>query len=182
MPVTEDELIHHLDASAVEKGKVIETAELKAIRENILQVRMTTWLQLPKEEPWLTGFLQTCRRELARLWSADGDLEKARAPLGMDTKADGRAWLGAHRGNRRRKTYIPDQICRKYPRNVLTCDRTAPKVRDNYRSWTEERISGSASGNRIPEVYRDLLESYKSYISHVVDKYMTEIKNDDDRS
>ena len=70
VPVTEDELIHHLDASAVEKGKVIETAELKAIRENILQVRMTTWLQLPKEEPWLTGFLQTCRRELARLWSA----------------------------------------------------------------------------------------------------------------
>ena len=181
VPVTEDELIHHLDASAVEKGKVIETAELKAIRENILQVRMTTWLQLPKEEPWLTGFLQTCRRELARLWSADGDLEKARARSEWILKLmDVRGWahtVGIDGGKHIFQT--------KYAESILAMFSLAielpPKVRDNYRSWAEERILAPLR-EQNPEVYRDLLESYKSYISHVVDKYMTEIKNDDDRS
>ena len=178
VPVTEDELIHHLDASAVEKGKVIETAELKAIRENILQVRMTTWLQLPKEEPWLTGFLQTCRRELARLWSADGDLEKARARSEWILKLmDVRGWahtVGIDGGKHIFQT--------KYAESILAMFSLAielpPKVRDNYRSWTEERVLAPLKENN-PDVFRYLLESYKGHISHVVEKCMKEMKNDD---
>ena len=39
IPVYDDELSYHLNASAVKNNKVIETAEL-AIRENILHARM----------------------------------------------------------------------------------------------------------------------------------------------
>ena len=35
VPVSEEELAHHLDASSVTDDKLYETAELKAIRENI---------------------------------------------------------------------------------------------------------------------------------------------------
>ena len=42
VPVSDEELAHLLDASTVKDNKVIETAELKAIRENILRVRMST--------------------------------------------------------------------------------------------------------------------------------------------
>ena len=54
IPVGENELTAHLSASRIRDGKVIETAELKAIRENILRVRMSDWLQVPKEAPWLS--------------------------------------------------------------------------------------------------------------------------------
>ena len=68
IPVSDDELARHLDASTVKDDKVIETAELKAIRENILRVRMSTWLQLPKEAPWLDTLLKVFIRVLKSLW------------------------------------------------------------------------------------------------------------------
>ena len=67
IPVSEDELAHHLDASMVEDGKFVETAELKAIRENILQVRMSTWLQLPEERLLVRGIATSVQPSAGRL-------------------------------------------------------------------------------------------------------------------
>ena len=59
VPVSEDELTHHLKASTVVDDEVVETVGLKAIRENVLQVRMSTWLQIPEEEYWLVELQKT---------------------------------------------------------------------------------------------------------------------------
>lgn len=179
VPIAEDELVHHLNASFVEKGRIVESAELKAIRENILQIRMGTWLQLPKEETWLTGLLQTCRLSLARLWRADVELEKARARSEWILRLiDVRGWahtVGIDRGEHIVKT--------KYVESILTILSLAielpPEVSDDYRRWVEERVLAPLK-EQNPEAYRHLLESYKSHISHVVDKCMTEMKKNDD--
>ena len=79
VPISEGELVAHLENSTVEDGKVVVTAELKAIRENILRVRMSDWLQLPKEAPWLTTVLTVFIRVLKSLWRTGADLSSATA-------------------------------------------------------------------------------------------------------
>ena len=127
VPVSEDELAHHLAVSAIENGKVVETAELKAIRENILQVRMSTWLQLPKESPWLETLLQVFSRVLTGLWRADVDVASARARSDwILNQMDVRGWahsLGKEDGENMVKT----RRGTKYPLNARTPDQRAPR-------------------------------------------------------
>ena len=96
VPVEDAELAHHLNASPVQDDKVIETAELKAIRENILCVRMSGWLQLPPEIAWLDTTLHVLIRALKGLWRAGSDLAavKARSDWIME-QINVRGW--AHR-------------------------------------------------------------------------------------
>ena len=181
IPLTEDELTHHLTASAVENGEVVETAELKAIRENILQVRMSTWLQLPKEEYWLTTVLGVFHRVLAGLWRADADLEKARARSEWIFRLmDVRGWahtVGIDGGEHIIKT--------KYTESILAMlslvIELPPEVSNNYRRWVEERVLAPLK-EQNPEAFRNLVDSYKGHISSVVDKCMREMNTDDDRS
>ena len=94
VPVSDEELAHHLNVSTVENDKVIETAELRAIRENILRVRMSNWLQIPKEGPWLDTIQEAFMRVLKGLWRADTDFSKARARSDWITaQVDIRGWV-----------------------------------------------------------------------------------------
>ena len=81
VPVSEDELAHHLDASTVVDGEVVETVGLKAVRENILQVRMSTWLQIPEEEYWLVELQRTFVQVLKNQWKAEADFSDCSGTL-----------------------------------------------------------------------------------------------------
>lgn len=181
VPVTEDEMAHHLDASPVENGEVIDTAELKAIRENILQVRMSTWLQLPKEEFWLKTLLGVCHRVLVGLWSADADLEKARARSEWILRLmDVRGW--AHiAGFEDGVDIVKSNFCESILSLISHEIELPPDVRGEFQRWVEESVLAPLK-EQNPEVFRYLVDSYKGHISSVVDKCMTEINTDDDRS
>ncbi|MES0039005.1 hypothetical protein NKJ74_27715 [Mesorhizobium sp. M0046] len=71
MAVKSDELKEHLLAADVVEGELRETADLKAIREIILQNRMSAALVLPKETAWLAE-LQKCIAETLRVQWTDG--------------------------------------------------------------------------------------------------------------
>ncbi|MEJ1418924.1 MAG: HNH endonuclease [Candidatus Sedimenticola sp. (ex Thyasira tokunagai)] len=73
VPVTSGELEHHLSAAPVVNGRLVETAELKIIRENIQRIRMSRFLQLPREAPWLDGLMQTFSHELKSQWCPEVD-------------------------------------------------------------------------------------------------------------
>ncbi len=173
VPVTEDELIHHLDASAVEKGKVIETAELKAIRENILQVRMSTWLQLPKENHWLETLQNACHRALTGLWRAGTDFAKARARSDwILSLIDLHGWAHAF------SKEVGDNIVRTGSKatilSILAPPNAQPQeVKDEYRRWVEERILARIK-EQNPELYIDLVEWYRSGIEELVSMHTKE--------
>ena len=148
VPVSEDELAHHLAVSAIENGKVVETAELKAIRENILQVRMSTWLQLPKESPWLGTLLQVFSRVLTGLWRADVDVTSARARSDwILNQMDVRGWahsLGKEDGDNMVKT----RTWYKYPINARTSDQRAPRSQGRILEVGRREGFGSAQGTK----------------------------------
>ncbi len=176
--VIEDELAHHLEASTVENGEIIETAELKAIRENILQVRMSNWLQLPKEEYWLQTMLGVSHRVLAGMWRANADFEQVRARSEwILCVTDVRGWahtVGIERGENIVKSKFGESVLSLISLGI----ELPPKVRDEFQKWVEERVLAPLKENN-PDVFRYLLESYKGHISHVVEKCMKEMKNDD---
>ena len=171
VPVSEDELAHHLDVSAVENGKVVETAELKAIRENILHVRMNTWLQLPKESPWLGTLLQVFSRVLTDLWRADVDVTSARARSDwILNQMDVRSWahsLGKEDGDNMVKTGRGTNIL-----SMLVPPIKEPQeVKDEYWRWVDEKVLAPLK-EQNPDLYLDLVERYQRQIADVVGKYM----------
>ncbi|WP_337288704.1 HNH endonuclease [Candidatus Methylomirabilis sp.] len=173
VPVSDDELAGHLNASTVKDNKVIETAELKAIRENILRVRMSAWLQLPKEAPWLDMSLKVFIRVLKGLWRADADLSsvRARSDWIMD-QVDVRGWaqsLGGETGDNIVKTGRGAHILM-----VLTPPADAPRdVKDGYWSWVEDRVLAPIK-EQYPDLYSWIVDWLRRQIAEMADMDLTE--------
>lgn len=79
VPATSDEIIALLSACAVEGGRVRETAELRAVRENIRLGQLRGWFDPPAEAPWLIDFNAALIEALIAQWNENSDPEIARA-------------------------------------------------------------------------------------------------------
>lgn len=173
IPISEEELANHLNASKVVNDLVLETAELKVIRESILRIRMGDWLQLPDEALWLDSMFEVFTRVLKRLWENDTDMAPviARSNWIID-QIDFRGWahrLGSENGDNAvyngRGAYIltflmPPQAC-------------SQKVKYAYWEWAEECILAPIK-EQYPDLYLWILEWYKDMVLEMVDKYFLE--------
>ena len=164
VPVSDDELARHLDASTVKDNKVIETAELKAIRENILCVRMSTWLQLPKEAPWLGALLKTFVRVLKGLWRSDPDFARVRVRSDwIIDQIDVRGWahcLGGEAGDNIVKTGRGALILSL----LLPPADASPKAKGEYWSWIEDMLLAPIK-EQYPELYSWIIEWQRRLIT-----------------
>jgi len=176
VPVTVDELEKCLRESAVVDGNVVETAELKAIRESILRIRMSNWLQLPEEAPWLDGTLKTFFQVLKNLWGEEVDIEETTARSNwLVEQIDLRRW--AHR-------IVPEnadnvaRIGRALNILMLLSPYTDIQLRvvDAYFNWVEERILIPIQ-EQFPDVYEWLVDWYRS---RVVDMAKSQLLKGDD--
>lgn len=172
VPVDEDELEQHLNASVVEKGKVVETAELKAIRENILRVRMSDWLQLPNEAPWLDSTLKMFIRVLKRLWKGGADLSsvKARSNWILE-QVDIRGWvhrLGPENGDNVVRIGRGAQILLF----VLLTD-VSEELKDAYSNWVEDNILAPIK-EQFPDLYAWIVEQQRRQIAEMAEMELTE--------
>lgn len=166
IPVTVDELEQCLRGSTVDDRVVVETAELKAIRESILRVRMSDWLLLPEEAPWLDGTLKVFVLVLRNLWVDGADFEEATARSNwLVDQIDVRGW--AHR-------LIPENAD-----NVVRIGRAAHILLlltpltgvqksgvNAYWNWLEERILLPIQ-EQFPEVYKWLVDWYRSKVAEI---------------
>lgn len=172
VPVSEKELERCLRASDVVDGHVLETAELKAIRENMLRVRMSDWLQLPKEAPWLDSTLKVFIRVLKSLWMDGADLSviTARSDWILN-QVDVRGWahsLGPGNGD-----------------NVVRLGRGAhillftlltdasQEVKDAYSSWVEDRILAPIK-EQFPDLYSWIVEQQRRQVAEMAETELTE--------
>ena len=168
VPVEENELTTHLSDSRIRDGTVIETAELKAIRENILRVRISDWLQVPKEAPWLSTTLGVFIRTLKALWVADTDLSgvTARSNWLLD-RLDIRGWvhsLGPDNEDNLVKSGRGMPILM-----LLILPFDAPqKVRDAYWDWVEDRVLLPLK-EQYPDLYARIVDQYERRISEIAD-------------
>ena len=163
VPVNADELGQCLMASTVVEGKVLETAELKAIRESVLGARMSDWLQLPSEAPWLHSTLKVFVWAIKGLWLDKENMEEvtARSNWLLD-QIDVRGW--AH-------SIVPQNVD-----DVVHLGRgghmlllftppteVPPAIVDAYWDWIEERVLSPVK-EQFPDLYEWLVEYYRDQI------------------
>ena len=168
VPVSYDELAHHLNASAVEDDKIIETAELRAIRENILLVRMSNWLQIPKEGPWLDTMRKVFIQVLKGLWRADTDFSDARTRSDwIAAQVDIRGW--AHNfSSENGPDIVKNAHCEQILMMLVPLVDVPSEVRNEYWSWVEDRILAPIK-EQYPDLYSWIVEWQRKGIARVAD-------------
>ena len=179
VPVSEDELVHHLNASTIEEGKVVETAELKAIRENILCVRMRTWLQLPKEASWLNTSLIAFIRVMKSLWKVGANFLDVRVLSDwIMAQIDIRGW--AHSFGKEHGDNIVKTGHGAYILLVLTPPADVPQqVKGEYWSWVEEMILTPIK-EQSPTLYSWLVEEQRRLIARASETDITDEERRDE--
>ncbi|MEQ9488733.1 MAG: HNH endonuclease [Alphaproteobacteria bacterium] len=166
IPVSDEELTQHLNACSVADGELGETAELKAIRENLLRVRMSDWLQLPKEAPWIDATIRAFTFVMRGQWKSGADL--ARVKVISDwivDQIDIRGWahrLGADVADDMIKTGRGAHILL-----LLTPPFDAPEdVKDAYWEWVEDSVLAPIK-EQFPDLYEWIVEHQKQHISEL---------------
>lgn len=173
VPISDYELAHHLNASAVKDNKVIETAELKAIRENILRVRMSTWPQLPKEAPWLDALLKTFIRVLKGLWTNETDILSIRTRSNwILSQIDIRGWVhcfGSEAGDSIVKTGYGAYILLL----LLPPTDASQKSKDEYWNWIEDMVLAPIK-EQDPNLYSWIVEWQRKEFADIADMDLPE--------
>lgn len=173
VPVSVEELERCLRESTVVDGDVVETAELKAIRESVLRVRMGDWLQLPEEAPWLDGMLKASVHVLRNLWVDGADIDVVTACSNwLANQVDVRGW--AH-------SLAPENAD-----NLVWVGRAAQifsllmppigvkqNVVDAYWNWVEETLLAPIQ-EQFPEVYELLVDRHRSRVAEVTETQFSE--------
>lgn len=163
VPVSNEEILYHLESSEINKDDIIENAELKSIREDILHVRMGSCLQLPKEEIWLNTLIKAFVKALHELWRNDGELSKIIICSNwIINQIDIRGWAHCYNGD------VGNNIIKNGVKQyvVLLLSISADmsrKNRNEYWRWLDDIIitpikeEDSAIYSSIVDYYRKIL-------------------------
>lgn len=176
VPICDDELTQYLNACSITDGKPSETAELKAIRENLLRARMSTWLQLPKEARWLDATIRVFILVLKGLWKPGADLAKVRALSDwIVNQVDVRGWV------HRLDAEVGDEIIRVgrggHILLLLSPPVEAPQhIRDAYWEWAEDRVLAQVE-EQFPDLYVWIVECERQLLAELVDTPLDRIGN-----
>lgn len=171
--VNEGELERCLRESVIDDGVVVETAELKAIRESVLRVRMSDWLQLPVEAPWLDGTLKTFVHVLRNLWEDGAEIDDVTARSDWLVKhVDVRGWAHSLLSDN------ADNIVRIGRGAHILLLLTPPTgvtqgTVDAYWNWVEERVLAPIK-EQFPDLYDWLVEWYRTSVTEVVGTELSE--------
>ncbi|PRC92091.1 esterase/lipase family protein [Solimicrobium silvestre] len=164
IPITTSELHHHLSLAETKNGHIIESAELKAIRENLLRICMSSFLKLPKETAWLDGIMQTLMSTLKKQWSEEIDEEIAAAKSDwLLIILDARGW--AHCLEIDSDLQIADRTYYLQILGLLVTTEMSGPTRKKYFNWLDSRILFRLRDER-PDVYSCLIERVKSIINN----------------
>ena len=179
VPVEKDELLSHLLKATLEEGRVIETAELRALRENVLLARMGNHLQLPDESQWLGDTIGAFVAALKDLWRGDPDVAAAR--LRSDwilEQIDLRGWTHRLPPNGASRTMDGDRA-EQLIRLALAPPEASATVSGLYWDWVEERLLKPIQATE-PALYSWLAERFLLTVSRVADKAAENPEPDDD--
>lgn len=79
VPLEVSELKHYLDSAESLGGLLIESQELRAIRENLAVVAMAQPIDIKSEGAFIAMSLQAIRQAIMHIWNQSGPLEEIRA-------------------------------------------------------------------------------------------------------
>ena len=162
-----DELKQHIEKSTVKGGAVLETAELRAIRENILALRMGSWLHNHDGFLWINSFFKVLKDTLRELWGDSNKLSNVRAWSDwIMSQMDIRGW--AHVFDNVTDGGVITRLYVMTVADLALSPMTAPvERRDEFHRWFEERVFIPIR-NQDRENFLQIVEYYRKLISDAV--------------
>ncbi|QEI06784.1 hypothetical protein FXN63_13785 [Pigmentiphaga aceris] len=166
LPISHRELSEFVSSAPIVDGDLVETAELRLIRESVQRIRMCDLLQLPKEATWLNDLLSVSVLVLKEQWV--DDLNEVAACARSDwilILCDARGWT--HRLNeeaQRLKDRYLDWVALLM---MLVVDQTQ-SVKEAYWRWFVSRILNKIA-DEDQEMYALLLERAKEVVAQYVE-------------
>lgn len=177
VPLCNEELKVYFETSTIKDGSLIETAELKAIRESILLVRMRTWLQLPEETHWLSEVIRILIQVLHEQWLNETNYSVLHARSNWILRLiDIRGWIHLFQNNFDENIFVNNRgmqiISLLAPSNI-------PKVKlVHYWKWIEETILLQIK-EQYPHLYNWIIEWYQKQLKDVTNSLFSEEKYSD---
>lgn len=165
-PFDSDELMSLIKSASVRNCSVIENPALRAVRENLLRVRMCDWLTLPEEGKWIENVFRTLNTTLKKVWEDESEIETilARSDWLLEL-LDLRGWAhclvgnaGNQVGNTGRLPYI--LIIISAPPDLTS------GVKDEFWNWIEAKIIIPIK-EEYPELYESIVCSQKNYFDQI---------------
>ena len=179
VPLEKDEILSHLLKATLADGRVVETAELRAVRESVLVARMGHHLQLPDESQWLTDTIGAFVAALKDLWRGEPDVSGARLRSDWILELiDLRGWthrLPPDGSSRTMDGVRAEQVIQL----VLAPPEASATVSGRYWDWVEERVLKPIQATE-PALYSWLAEQFLLTVSRVADKAAENAEPDDD--
>ena len=165
VPIRRGELFEYLTDCTVKDGSVVESAELRAIRENLSCVRMRACLQLPLEGAWFDGILSTFMLALKDLWADESDFAATRTRSNwIVDQIDVRKW--AHIFGARAAEVATAGWAAQLVGVAVPPFGASGKVRGEYQRWFDEEHLQTVR-ERYPDVYSVVLERHKLAVDAV---------------
>jgi hypothetical protein len=162
VPVAGDDLNRMLSPSLVHDEKVVENAELKALRESLLIARMSDSLQVLKEAPWLDNVMRVLVDAVRLQWKDGVDVVRARARSNWLLELlDIRGW--AHRTNPTPQTLNSEVRYRGVVLSLGLAHEIPQSQLASYWEWFEETILRPIKEGDA-ELYQALIAQVRSHI------------------
>ena len=176
IPITEEELLHHLADAPLNDSEIVETAELRAIRELLLMARMRKILQIPAETAWLHKSMRSVIQTIRGLWKQGADLDEAavRAEwlLGL---LDVRGWApSAGPGNERNFALFAHAA---HIQSLMSPPDDVPdNIRDAYYDWINRRLLQGLRDSE-PEAFGWIVDRARELIVHAAETTVRQLED-----
>lgn len=172
VPVTSVELGSFLGRATVAHGELVETAELRALRENLQLCRMSTGLQLPRESVWFDGVVRALLETIRSQWREGTDLGIAIARCNwLLAQLDLRGWV--HRLANQHNRGIGEARFRAQLLALMTFNVEArPHLRKAYWEWLEEALLEGVRTQQ-GDLYGTLIDDIRKLITRFVERQQT---------
>ena len=171
MQITSDEIEGLLNRAPIAEGRLVETAELRALREYLLMCRMSTGLQLPKESVWFDAVIRVLTASIKAQWHG-GDVQAARARSDwLWHQVDLRGW--SHRFPHEHSDGISKIAFRKQVLGLMMFSLEASSSNRNaFWEWLEDATLDDLRTHHS-DLYEALIDDVDNVISGVVARQST---------
>jgi PIN domain associated with the TPR-GreAB-C-PIN system len=165
VPNLDGEITALLAAAPFANSQLQETAELRAIRESMVRLRMTDTLQLPAESVWMDGLMRELFSALRSQWKDTIPDEEARAKSSWVLELlDTRGW--AHCATATGVGSL--ERYRAQIMSLLLLPSATDAARKRYWGWLED-FALEEFRDEYPREYRELLQAVRDVIDDQVD-------------
>ncbi|MEZ5938621.1 MAG: hypothetical protein R3C52_10435 [Hyphomonadaceae bacterium] len=166
VPTLPGQLLELVSTTTVDGGMLQEPAELRAIRESILRIRMTDALQHPSESNWIDSMLREFVDVIRAQWTDEvpDDVARARSNW-MLRQFDLRGW--AHRNGQDKRS--PLDRYRAQVGMLLMLPKSSAAAKKRYWEWLDDAVLVRLEEEQ-PDEYQKLIDMLEEVITRGTDE------------